>query len=184
MDRTEALAAIRDRVQNENLIKHMLATEAIMRSLARRFQQNEDEWGLVGLIHDVDVEITDREPQNHSRLGADLARQMGASEPMCHAVLCHNEIHGVPCETLLDEALFCTDPLTGLITAGALIRQEKSLAGLNTESLKKRFKEKRFAAGASRENIASCDRIGLSLDEFLTLGLEAMKGIAADLGLQ
>ena len=82
-----------------------------------------------------------------------------------------------------DKALFCTDPLAGLITAGALVRQDKSLAGLNTDSLKKRFKEKRFAAGASRENIASCDRIGLSLDEFLTLGLEAMKGIAPELGL-
>lgn len=183
VDRTEALAAVRARVQNENLIKHMLATEAIMKALARRFQQNENEWGLVGLIHDIDVELTDREPQNHSRLSADLAREMGASEPMCHAILTHNEAHGAPCETLLDKALFCADPLTGLITAGALVRQDKSLAGLNVDSLKKRFKEKRFAAGASRENIASCERIGLSLDEFMTLGLEAMKGIAPELGL-
>ena len=183
MDRTEALAAIKARVQNENLIKHMLATEAIMRALARRFNQNEDEWGLVGLIHDVDVELTQKEPQSHSKLGADLARQMGASEPMCHAVLCHNEAHGVPCETLLDKALFCTDPLTGLITAGALIRQEKSLAGLNTESLKKRFKEKRFAAGASREQIATCSELGLELDEFIELGLKAMQGVAKELSL-
>jgi predicted hydrolase (HD superfamily) len=102
---------------------------------------------------------------------------------VCHAVLCHNEAHGVPCETLLDKALFCTDPFTSLITAGALIRQEKSLAGLSTESLKKRFKEKRFAAGASRGGIATCEQIDLSLDEFLTLGLDAMKGIATDLGL-
>jgi putative nucleotidyltransferase with HDIG domain len=183
MDRTEALAAIKARVQNENLIKHMLATEAIMRAIAQRLQQNEDEWGLVGLIHDIDVELTEGEPRNHSKLSAELAQQMGASEPMCHAVLCHNEAHGVPCETLLDKALFCADPLTGLITAGALVRQDKRLAGLNADSLKKRFKEKRFAAGASRENIASCQRIGLSMDEFLTLGLEAMKGAAPELGL-
>jgi putative nucleotidyltransferase with HDIG domain len=183
MDRIEVLAAIKARVQNENLIKHMLATEAIMRALARRFQQKEDEWGLVGLIHDIDVELTERDPQNHGKIGADLARQMGASEPICHAVLCHNEVHGVLCETLLDKALFCADPLTGLITAGALVRQDKSLAGLQVDSLKKRFKEKRFAAGASRENIASCERIGLTLDEFLALGLEAMKGIAPELGL-
>ena len=183
MNRTEALTAIKARVQNENLIKHMLATEAIMRALARRFHQDEDDWGITGLLHDVDVDLTQKEPQNYSKPGADLARDMGASEPMCHAVLCHNEAHGEPCETLLDKALFCTDPLTGLITAGALIRQEKSLAGLNTESLKKRFKEKRFAAGASREGIATCEQIDLSLDEFLTLGLDAMKGIATDLGL-
>lgn len=183
VDRTEALVAIRARVQNENLIKHMLATEAVMRALARRFNQNEDEWGLVGLIHDIDVEITQSDPKNHSKLGADLVRQMGASEPMCHAVLCHNEAHGVPAETLLDKALFCTDPLTGLITAAALVRQDKKLAGLDADSLKKRFKEKRFAAGANRQNIASCDRIGLGLDEFLTVGLDAMKSIAPELGL-
>ncbi|MDM7999068.1 MAG: HDIG domain-containing protein [Dehalococcoidia bacterium] len=183
MDRTEALAAVRARVQNENLIKHMLATEAIMRALARRLGQDEEEWGLTGLIHDIDVELTEGQPQDHSKVGADLVKQMGASEPVCHAVLSHNEAHGVPCETLLDKALFCADPLTGLITAGALIRQDRKLAGLTVDSLKKRFKEKRFAAGASRENIASCEQIGLSLDEFLSLGLEAMKGIAPELGL-
>ncbi len=145
--------------------------------------QDEAEWGLTGLLHDIDVELTEQDPQKHSRVGAQLAREMGASEAMCHAILCHNEAHGVACETLLDRALFCVDPLTGLITAGALIRPDKSLAGLTSESLLKRFKEKRFAAGANREAIASCQQIDLSLEEFVSLGLEAMKGIAADLGL-
>lgn len=183
MDREVAFSAVQSRVTNVNLIKHMLATEAIMRALARRLGQDEQEWALTGLLHDIDVELTEHEPQRHSKVGADLVREMGASEAVCRAVLCHNEAHGIPCETLLDKALFCVDPLTGLITAGALVRPDKSLAGLTTESLLKRFKEKRFAAGANREAIASCQQIGLGLEEFVSLGLEAMKGIAADLGL-
>lgn len=183
MDREVAISSVRARVANVNLIKHMLATEAIMKALARRLGQDEEEWGLTGLIHDIDVELTEGDPQRHSRVGADLAREIGASESVCRAVLCHNEAHGIACETLLDKALFCVDPLTGLITAGALVRPDKSLAGLTADSLLKRFKEKRFAAGASREAIASCQQIGPGLEEFVGLGLEAMKGIAGDLGL-
>jgi putative nucleotidyltransferase with HDIG domain len=183
MDREVAVSSIQARVRNANLMKHMLATEAIMSALARRLGQDEAEWGLTGLLHDIDVEMTEHQPQSHSKIGADVVREMGASESVCRAVLCHNEAHGIPCETLLDKALFCVDPLTGLITAGALVRPDKSLAGLTSESLMKRFKEKRFAAGANREAIASCQQIGLELDEFVSLGLEAMKGITADLGL-
>ncbi|MBM4462504.1 MAG: HDIG domain-containing protein [Chloroflexi bacterium] len=183
MDREEVLDSIKANVTNDNLIKHMLATEAIMRALARRLHEDEEEWGLTGLIHDIDVELTERDPKSHSRLGADLAKELGASEAMCHAILCHNEVHGVPCDTPISKALFCADPLTGLITAAALIRPDKSLSGVTTESLVKRFKEKRFAAGANRQDIASCQDLGIGLEEFLTLGLESMQGIATELGL-
>lgn len=183
MDREEALASIMANVENENLIKHMLATEAVMRALARRFNENEEDWGLTGLLHDIDVELTESDLQSHSKLGADLVRELGASEEICHAILCHNEVHGIPCHSLLDKALFCADPLTGLITAAALIRPDKSLAGLTAESLMKRFKEKRFAAGVNREHIALCQEIGIELEEFLSLGLEAMKEVADELGL-
>ncbi len=183
MNRQEVMDSITANVSNENLIKHMLATEAIMRELAGRLDQDEEEWGLVGLIHDIDVELTEHDPTSHSRLGADLAKELGATEDMCQAVLCHNEAHGVPCETLMSKALFCTDPLTGLITAAALVRPDRRLAGITTESLMKRFKEKRFAAGANRENITTCQEIGIGLEEFVGLGLEAMKQIADELGL-
>ncbi|MBL7120146.1 MAG: HD domain-containing protein [Dehalococcoidia bacterium] len=183
MDREETMASVKASVDNDNLVKHMLATEAIMRALARRLSEDEDEWGLVGLVHDIDVELTEHDPRSHSKLGADLAKELGASETMCHAVLCHNEAHGVPCDTLISQALFCTDPLTGLVTAAALVRPDKSLSGVTAESLMKRFKEKRFAAGAKRENIAACEQIGTGLEEFVGLGLEAMKDIAPELGL-
>jgi len=183
VDRAEALDSIRANVENENLVKHMLATEAIMRALARRFGEDEEEWGLTGLLHDIDVELTGGDMSSHSKLGADLARELGASETVAHAILSHNERHGVSRETKLDKALFCADPLTGLIVAAALVRPDKKLAGLEVSSIKKKFKEKSFAAGASREQIALCSEIGLELDEFIELALEAMKGIAADLGL-
>lgn len=154
-----------------------------MRALARHLDEDEEEWGLTGLLHDIDVELTGGDMSSHSKLGADLAREMGASEAMAHAILCHNEAHGVPRETKLDKALFCVDPLTGLITAAALVRPDKKLAGLEAKSVLKRFKEKSFAAGASREQISLCSEIGLELGEFIELGLKAMQEISSDLGL-
>ena len=183
MTREEALDSIKANIENQNMVKHMLATEAVMRALARRFGEDEEEWGLTGLLHDIDVELTEGDMHTHSKLGADLARELGANEAMVHAILCHNPTHDIPLETKLDKALFCADPLTGLITAAALIRPDKKLAGVEATSVGKRFKEKSFAAGANREQIAQCSAIGLELDEFISVGLEAMKGIADDLGL-
>ncbi len=179
----EALNSVNANVENQNLVKHMLATEAIMRALAKRLGEDEEEWGLTGLLHDIDVELTEGDMKAHSKLGADLARELGASEAMTHAILCHNEAHGLPLETKLDKALFCADPLTGLIIAAALVRPDKKLAGLEAKSVLKRFKEKSFAAGADREQIDKCSDIGLELGEFIEMGLEAMQGIADDIGL-
>ena len=183
MNRKDVLDSVRENVENKNLVKHMLATEAIMRALARRLGEDEEEWGLTGLLHDIDVELTEGDMNSHSRLGADLAKELGASEAIAHAILCHNPAHGVPRETKLDKALYCADPLTGLIIAAALVRPDKKLAGLEAKSVKKRFKEKSFAPGADRECISLCSELGLELDEFIELGLGAMKGIADDLGL-
>jgi putative nucleotidyltransferase with HDIG domain len=183
MTREDALDSIYENVDNMNLIKHMLATEAIMKALAERFGEDAEEWGMAGLLHDIDVELTEGDMSNHGRLGADLVREMGIDETTVHAILAHNEMLGVPRETKLDKALFCADPLTGLITAATLVRPDKKLGSVEPKSVRKRFKEKSFAAGASRENIATCSEIGLELDEFIELGLKAMQGIASDLGL-
>jgi len=183
MDRQEALESVEANVENQNLIKHMLATEAIMRALARRLGEDEEMWGITGLLHDIDVELTEGDMNAHSQLGADLVREMGASEEMAYAILCHNEAHGVPAETQLDKALFCADPLTGLITAGALVLPDKKLANLKPKSVKKRFKEKSFAAGANREQIAKCSELGIELDDFIELGVAAMQEVAPSLGL-
>ena len=181
-NRKEALDSIQANVQDKNMVKHMLATEAIMRALAKKLGEDEEEWGLTGLLHDIDIELVEGDMSSHSKLGADIARELGASEAMAHAILCHNEAHGIPRETKLDKALFCADPLSGLITAAALVRPDK-LSGLTTKSVMKRFKEKRFAAGVNREQVLSCQEVGLELEEFITLAIEAMKGIASELEL-
>jgi putative nucleotidyltransferase with HDIG domain len=182
LNRDEILDSIHGNVQDKNMIRHMLATEAIMRALARKLGENEEEWGITGLIHDIDVELVEGDMSSHGKLSADIAQEFGANGTMVHAILCHNEAHGVPRETKLDKALFCADPLSGLITAAALVRPDK-LSGLTTKSVMKRFREKSFAAGANREQIAQCQKIGLELEEFIGLGIEAMKGIASELEL-
>ncbi len=183
MTREEALNSIKANIENGNLIKHMLATEAIMRALARHLGEDEEEWGLTGLLHDIDMELTQGDMHTHSKLGADLVRDLGAGEAVIHAVLCHNPAHGIPLQTKLDKALFCVDPLTGLIIAAALVRPDKKLAGLEAKSVIKKFKQKGFAAGVNRQQISQCSEIGIGFDEFIELGLVAMQGIAADLGL-
>jgi len=183
MTREEAFKSVQANIENENSIKHMLATEAIMLALARHFGEDEEEWGLAGLLHDIDMELTNEDMNTHSKLGADIARELGASETVVNAILCHNEAHGIPRETQLDKALFCVDPLTGLITAAALVRPDKKLASLVTKSIIKKFKQKGFAAGANRQQIMQCSEIGIEFDQFIELGLMAMQAIAADLGL-
>jgi putative nucleotidyltransferase with HDIG domain len=183
MTREEALDSIKANVANNNLIKHMLATEAVMRALARHFSEGEEEWGLAGLLHDIDVELTQGNNHTHGKLGADLARELGASEAVVHAILYHNEAHSIPRETMLDEALFCVDPLTGLITAATLVRPVKKLASLEAKSVIKKFNQKGFATGVNRQQIARCSEIGIEFDQFIELGLLAMQEIATDLGL-
>ena len=182
VNRKETLDSIQANVQDKNMVKHMLATEAIMRVLAKKLGEDEEEWGLTGLLHDIDIELVEGDMNSHSKLGADIARELGGSEAMAHAILCHNEAHGIPRETKLDKALFCADPLSELITAATLVRPDK-LSGLTTKSVMKRFREKRFAAGVNREQLLSCQEIGLQLEEFINLGIEAMKSIASELKL-
>jgi uncharacterized protein len=183
MNREEALAAVKANVKNENSVKHMLAAEAIMRALARKFGEDEEAWGLAGLLHDIDLELMNGDMKVHSKMGADMVRKLGVSEAIAQAILLHNEAHGLPRETKMDKALFCADPVTGLITASALVRPDKKLGSVEAKSVRKRFKEKSFAAGANRENIAKCSELGMELDEFIELGLKAMQGIAGELGL-
>ena len=182
LKRDVILDSIHNNVQDKNLIKHMLATEAIMRALAKKLGENEEEWGITGLIHDIDVELVEGDMSSHSKLGADIAQELGASETMAHAILCHNEAHGIPRETKLDKTLFCANPLSEFITAAALVHPDK-LSGLTTKSVMKGFRENSFASGVNREQVAQCQEIGLGLEEFISLGLEAIKEIALELEL-
>jgi len=147
MNHESALQSVHQNIKNENLVRHMLATEAIMRALAVRFNENADEWGLAGLLHDIDLELIGEDMSAHSQRAAEMAQQLGASGAVCHAILCHNGAHGEPFQTLMDKALYCADPLTGLITAAALVRPEKKLSFVEVKSIRKRFKEKHLPPG-------------------------------------
>ncbi len=183
MTREEALKFLNENLENRNLFKHSLAVEAVMRDLARRFGEDEDIWGLAGLLHDIDYDRTKDDPDRHSMEGARLLEEKGLPEEVVYAVKVHNERHGLPRRSLLDKALYATDPVTGLIVAGALIKKEKSLAAIDVPFLINRFGEKSFARGANRETIKSCEEMGLTLEEFLDISLKAMQKISGEMGL-
>jgi len=181
MTRDEALKLLKDKMKNANLVKHCLAAEACMRELARRFQADEDLWGLAGLLHDIDYEETIADPARHGVVGAELLEKMGLSPEAVHAIKVHSG--HAPAQTQIDWALYATDPLTGLIVASALMHPSKNLNSLDLEFLIRRYKEKRFAAGANREQIASSSNLGLDLGDFIALCLKGMQGVADQLGL-
>jgi putative nucleotidyltransferase with HDIG domain len=183
MTRKEALNLLHKYLKNNNLFKHSLAVEAVMRDLAEHFGEDPDIWGLAGLLHDIDYDWTKDQPEKHSLEGAELLREKGLPEDVVYAVKVHNEKHGLPRKSLLDKALYATDPVTGLIVAGALIKKEKSLAAIDVPFLLNRFSEKSFARGARRETINSCSELGLSLDEFMDISLRAMQNISDKMGL-
>ena len=183
MTREEAVKLVKEKIKNENLVKHCLAVEICMRTLAKHFEENEEKWGLAGLLHDIDYEETKDNPEKHSLIGAEILEKMDLDKEICEAVKTHNEMHGIAPESKMAKALYSVDPLTGLIVASALVLPEKKLANLTPENVLNRFKEKAFAKGANRETIKKCEDINLTLEEFVKIGLEAMQGIAKELGL-
>lgn len=183
MERQEALKLIKKEVKNKNLVKHMLAAEAVMAKLAEHFGEDKSKWALTGLLHDVDYDKTKDDPDAHSLIGGKMLEEMGVDEDIVYAVISHNEHEGYERKSLLDKALYATDPLTGLIVAAALIHPDKKLASIDTQFVMNRFGEKSFARGASREQIETCKEISLGLEEFIEIGLKAMQEISDDLEL-
>jgi putative nucleotidyltransferase with HDIG domain len=185
MEREEALNLLHENLRAENLRKHCYATEAVMRRLAGAKGEDEDLWGLTGLLHDLDLEITEADMSRHGEVAASMLEQRGEPIQMADAVRMHNA-EGLGLgerKTAFEHSLAAAETLTGLIVAAALIRPEKKLSEVKVKSLRKRMKEKAFARGARREVIMECEQAGFELDEFLALALEAMQGISDQLGL-
>ncbi len=172
--------------QNINLRRHMLAVEAGMRAYARRFGEDEELWGLVGLIHDFDYErFPDVAVEGHPNTGAPILRERGYDETLVQAVLSHaTEVTGVKRESRMEHALYAVDDLTGLIVAVALVRPSKDIRDVKVKSVKKKWKDRAFAAGVHREAIeAGASALGVDLWEHVGVVLEAMQAIAGELGL-
>jgi putative nucleotidyltransferase with HDIG domain len=190
MDREQALKLVKEKIKNKNLVSHCLAVEAIMRGLAEELNKrdgngglDEDKWAMTGLVHDIDYDQTANDPHKHSLIGAELLKDLGFDDEIVYAVKAHNEIHGIPLKSKMDTALYAADPISGLIVAAALIRPEKKLNAVNGDSVLKRFGEKAFARGANREQIKTCEKLGLTLKEFIDVSLSAMQQIDRELGL-
>lgn len=184
MTRDEAFEILKQNIKNQNLIKHCLAVESIMLALARNFEKDEEKWSLTGLLHDIDYEKVKDDLSQHSLVGAKMLKDLGIDEDICQAVKVHNEAHGIPPETLLEKALFVTDPLTGLIVAATLVLPSKKIADLTLKNVLNRFKEKSFARGVNREIIKKSEELlNLKLEDFIKIGIESMQEIASDLGL-
>ena len=181
--RDEALAIVREHVKNENLVRHMLAVEAAMRVYAREFGEDEELWAVTGLLHDFDWEIHPT-LEEHPQAGAPILRERGVPEEIVRAVLSHANHTGIPRETQMQRALFACDEITGLITACVLVRPSKSLEDLKVKSVKKKWKDKSFAAGANRQEMEeAAEEFGVELWEHVGKVIGAMRTVAADLGL-
>jgi putative nucleotidyltransferase with HDIG domain len=183
MDHEEASSLVREFVKSESLRHHMFAVEAAMRYYARKLGQNEDTWGLTGLLHDFDWEIHPTAEQ-HPIAGAPLLRERGVPEEVVIAILSHGSNSGIERKSLMEKALYACDEITGLITAVALVRPSHSLSDLTASSVKKKWKDKAFAAGANREEIAeAAEEFGVDLWEHVDNVIQAMRQIAPELGL-
>jgi predicted hydrolase (HD superfamily) len=178
--RDEAWALIEEFGCSKNHVRHMRAVEASMRAYARRFGADEDEWGAIGLVHDFEY---DRFPDEHPYEGGRILRERGYSDRIVNAVLAHGET-GVPRDTMISKALFAVDELTGFLVAVTLVRPSKRIADVRVKSVRKKWKDKAFAARVSRAQIADgAEAMGVELWDHVATVLAAMQSVAADIGL-
>ncbi len=182
LSREEALELVRKYITNEKLVKHVLAVEAIMRKLAERLGENSELWGLVGLLHDLDYELTQSDPSKHGLVAAEILRGKLPDDAI-RAIMAHNVKTGVSDNSRLAIALRAADAVSGLIIATALVMPNKKLSEVKLDTLKRKLKQKDFARGVKREQIYECEKLGINLEEFLDLSLRALQEIAPVLGL-
>ncbi|MFC1555616.1 HDIG domain-containing metalloprotein [candidate division KSB1 bacterium] len=183
MIREEAWKLLNEYTKKENLIKHALSVEALMRAYAKKFGEDEEYWGVVGLIHDFDYDMYPS-MDDHPFKGAEILREKGVDEDIVKSVLAHAPHSGEPRDTLLKKTIFAVDELAGFITAVALVRPSKKVEDVKVKSVRKKFKDKAFAAAVSREEIRQgIEELGVDEGEHIQLCIDAMSGIADQLGL-
>ncbi len=182
--REEALGLLRCYLKNEKMISHSLASEAIMRSIAKKLGEDPEIWGIAGLLHDLDYELVNEDPSNHGVETSRILEEKEVSPEIIDAIRMHNaEGLGLVRSTLFEHALTCAETITGMIVATALVYPDKKVAGVKVKSVTKRMKTKHFARAVSRERIMECEKIGLNRNDFIAFSLEAMKAVAEDIGL-
>jgi putative nucleotidyltransferase with HDIG domain len=183
LTRDEALSLVNKHVSKKNVVYHMIAVEAIMRSTARHFREDEERWGLVGLLHDIDYEKTEATPEKHSLLAQEILSGV-IPDDLIRAIKTHNAKYtGVMPENRMEKALVACDAISGLLIACALVMPSKKLADVKAESVAKKFKDKDFARGADRERIVICEEIMIPKEKFFEIALSGLKEAASQIGL-
>jgi uncharacterized protein len=183
ISREEAVKLLKENVKSENMLKHSFASEAVLRGVAKKMGKNEEEYGIAGLLHDIDVEITNADPFTHGPYAEKLLKGKITDE-MLDAIVMHNEVAtGKERSTVFQHALAAGETITGLITATTLVYPDKKIASVKPNSVTKRMKQKAFAASVKRENILECEIIGIPLEEFTALSIQSMSEISEVLGL-
>lgn len=179
MERSQALSLLKEYVKNEKMIGHCLASEAVLRAMAKRLGEDEEKWGLAGLLHDLDVEMTAHDMSIHAMETVRILREKGVDEEILEAIMLHNEYasHNTPRSKKFHYALAAGETITGLITATALVYPDKDVKSVKPKSILKRMKQKAFAASVKRENIMECEKAGIPLQEFAELSLQAMQNL-------
>jgi putative nucleotidyltransferase with HDIG domain len=181
MDRERALSLVREKADKETTVRHLISVEGVMRRLARHFGEDEQSWGLVGLFHDLDQDQTHDDAERHANLAAEWLREAGVDDPVVNGVLAH--AHEQYRTDRMSQAIVHADAVAGLLVAAALVRPEKA-QGMKVSSVKKKLKEKAFAPGVNREEITDVEeRLGVSLDQFIALGIEGLQEVAAEIEL-
>ncbi len=184
MNRPEALLLLKQYVKSEKMIIHSLSSEAVVKAIAKKLGKDEEKYALAGLLHDIDVEITNGDPKIHGLKSIEILQEHGIEADIIDAISMHNEeATGKDRETEFQHAIAAGETITGLIYATALIYPDKKIASIKYKSVKKRMKQKAFAAKVSRENIMECEKIGIPLDEFIQISVDAMREISGEIGL-
>ena len=194
MTRDEAYKLMTEMLRSKNLQKHGLAVEAIMRVLSHYLKQknpelpeeefNEEEWAIVGMLHDADYELVEKDPKKHTLVTAEKLKPLGVSERIINGIKAHHDGIKDSRDNLMESSVYAADELSGLITAVSLVRPDKKLSSVTVDSVMKKFPQKSFAAGANRDQILSCEKeLNIPLEEFVGIALKAMQGISSELGL-
>ncbi|MCL2154326.1 MAG: HDIG domain-containing protein [Leptospirales bacterium] len=183
ISRDESIALLKQFIKNEKMIAHSLASEAVMRAVAKRLGENEDDWAIAGLLHDIDIEITNADMTIHGLKAAEILNEKGYDKDIVEAIKLHNEeAAGEMRSKNFHFSLAASETITGLIFATALVYPDKKLSSVKPKSITKRMKEKIFAASVRRESIMECEKVGIPLDEFAELALRAMQEISDEIG--
>jgi putative nucleotidyltransferase with HDIG domain len=175
--RDRALKLLHENLKTENLRKHCLASGAVMKAVAQKLGQPAEDWEILGLLHDMDLDKVGNDMKKHALVAAEMLEKEDLKDEYLHAIKAHNEETGFKRESTLDHALAASESITGLIVACALVYPDKKISSVKVKSIKKRMKEKGFARSVSRENIRECEKIGIELPEFIEISLQAMSQI-------